>query len=304
MKPGEWPDAVAVLSNDAACTGTLITPDVVLTAGHCIETHPVVVIVDTVDFGQSGGEVIRVKSSLAYPDWQYAYDVGVVVLEHAATTRPRAIAAACSIRDGLTAGAPVHLVGFGLTTKAGTGQNTRLHEAQLPVVDPSCSDDPACMPTVSPGGEFTAGGRGPDACFGDSGGPIYLDTAQGPALVGVVSRASSVAGPPCGDGGVYVRADKVVPWIQRVTHESVARTRCTGAGDQDTPVTQSGSTGDTGGSTGDTGDASHGSAASSAGDATGGCAAGGGAGGSLVIALVALAAAGLDRRRARSAQTA
>ncbi len=277
VKPGEWRDAVAVLSQSAACTGTLIAPDVVLTAGHCIAADPVAVIVDTVDYGQPGGEPIRVRWSLAYPDWEHAYDVGVVVLEHPAAARPRVVAAACSAREGLVAGALVHLVGFGLTSRSGTGQNTRLHEAQIPIVDPSCGDDPACMPAIAPGGEFTAGGRGSDACFGDSGGPIYLDTAAGPALIGVVSRAVVMGGPPCGGGGIYVRADKVMPWIQRVTHQTVQRTHCTGAGDEDAPA---GEPGDTGGS-------------------TGGCAAGGGAGGTLVIALGALAAGGLYRRRAR-----
>ncbi len=283
-KPGAWRDAVAVLSPTAACTGTLITPDVVLTAGHCIDTGPAVVIVDTVDFGQPGGEPIKVKRSLAYPDWEHAYDVGIVVLDHPAIVKPRAIAAACSAREGLVAGALVHLVGFGLTTKAGTGDNTRLHEAQIPIIDPSCGDERSCVAAIAPDGEFTAGGGGRDACFGDSGGPIYLDTRGGPALIGVVSRGFAMAGAPCGSGGVYVRADQVVPWIERVTHETVVRTKCAGAADEEE------------------------AAAAAAG--TGGCSAGAGAGGTLVIALGALAAVGglqrgrREQRRARAAQTA
>ncbi len=284
VKPGAWPDAVAVLSQDAACTGTLITPDVVLTAGHCVAAAPVVVVVDTVDFGRPGGEPIRIKSALAYPDWEHTYDVGLVVLEHAAAVKPRAIAAACTARDALVAGAPVHLVGFGLTTRTGTGGNTRLHEADLPVIDPACTDDPACNPAVSPGGELTACGHGPDACFGDSGGPIYLDTAAGPALIGVVSRGSAMADRPCGDGGIYVRADKVVPWIQRVTGESIARTRCTGASDQDDPATSGTPEGELE-------------------VASGGCAARGGAGGTLVIALGVITAASLYRRRRRAVRS-
>src|SRR5215475_3602487 len=121
VKPGEWRDAVAVLSENAVCTGTLIAPDVVLTAGHCIETDPVAVVVDTVDYSVPGGEAIRVKRALAYPDWQGAYDVGILVLERAARVEPRAIASACSIRQGLVRGAMVHIVGFGLTTRSGTG---------------------------------------------------------------------------------------------------------------------------------------------------------------------------------------
>src|SRR5689334_316489 len=236
VKPGAWPDAVAVLAQNAACTGTLITPDVVLTAGHCIASDPLAVVVDTIDYGQPGGEVIRVRRSLAYPDSQSSYDVGIVLLDHPAAVKPRVVAAACTARDGLAEGALVHIVGFGLTTRSGTGENTRLHEGQIPVVDPTCTSDPACLAQLAPGGEFTAGGQGVDSCFGDSGGPVYLDTPTGPALVGVVSRAYSTGGPPCGNGGVYVRADKVVSWIERVTQETVTRTRCKGAGDEATPA--------------------------------------------------------------------
>lgn len=223
---GEWPDAVAVLASDAMCTGTLIAPDVVLTAGHCIETHPVEVIVGSVELTKPGGMAIKVKSATAYPKWESTYDVGVLVLDHAAPVAPRAVASACSVKEHLTAGAKVRVVGFGLTTQDGTGMNTRLHQAMLPVVDAMCTQDSACQPSVAPGGEFTAGGGGVDACFGDSGGPIYLDTAHGAALVGVVSRGEAVIGAPCGGGGVYVRADAVVPWIEKTTGRKLTRSTC------------------------------------------------------------------------------
>ena len=283
VKPGIWPDAVAVLSDTAACTGTLITPDVVLTAGHCIETEPVVVVVDTVDYGKPGGEPIKVKWSLAYPHWQDAYDVGVVVLDHPAAIKPRVVASACSAREGLVSGALVQLVGFGLTTKSGTGSNTRLHEAPIAVIDAICSADPACVAAIAPAGEFTAGGHGADACFGDSGGPVYLHTAAGPALIGVVSRASAVSGPACGDGGVYVRADKVISWVQQVTHEKVLRTRCPGAGDD----------GDEDAATDDI------SGAGGALGSSGGCAVSRDAGGTMLIALGVIVAAWVYRRRGR-----
>jgi secreted trypsin-like serine protease len=226
VSAGEYPDVVLVVAPDALCTGTLVTPDVVLTAGHCIDTHPALVLIGSVDYQAPGGETIRVKSAVAYPDWQHQYDVGVLVLEHAASTAPRAIASACTVKEHLAAGMPVQLVGFGLTTRTGTGENSRLHEASLPVIDATCAHDPGCQPDVAPGGEFTAGGRGTDSCFGDSGGPLYVSTSHGPALVGVVSRGVELAGEPCGGDGVYVRADKVVPWIEKVTSEHVTRAVC------------------------------------------------------------------------------
>jgi secreted trypsin-like serine protease len=215
-----------VLARDAMCTGTLIAPDVVLTAGHCIETNPVEVVVGSVELARPGGMVIAVKKAIAYPKWDRMYDVGVLLLEHPAPVMPRAVASACTAKEHLVAGEKVHVVGFGLTTHDGTGTNTRLHQAMLPVVDATCAHDPACETNVAPGGEFTAGGGGVDACFGDSGGPIYVDTAHGPALIGVVSRGESVVGEPCGGGGVYVRADAVVPWIEKVTARKLTRSTC------------------------------------------------------------------------------
>ena len=219
------------------CSGTLIAPDVVLTAGHCIETHPVEVIVGSVELAKPGGEVIKVKSATAYPSWQQAYDVGVLVLERPASVKPRAIASACSVKEHLKSGSDVRVVGFGLTTPSGTGDNTALHQAMLPVHDATCTEDPGCQPAVAPGGEFTAGGMGVDSCFGDSGGPLYLSTASGEALIGVVSRGEYAGGEPCGGGGIYVRADAVAKWIEKTTGRTLARSTCDvpadGPGDAD-----------------------------------------------------------------------
>jgi secreted trypsin-like serine protease len=268
---GKWPDAVAVLAPTAACTGTLIAPDVVLTAGHCIGVDPKVVIVDSIDYAKPGGEVIDVKKAVAYPSWQDHYDVGVLVLAHAASTPPRAIAAACTARD-LAVGGKVEVVGFGLTTKSGTGDNSRLHQAMLAVTDATCTKAAGCAPAVAPGGEFAAGGHGTDACFGDSGGPIYLDGA----LIGVVSRGLDAAGDPCGGGGIYVRADAddVVAWIEKTTGRKIQRASC-GAADGETDGDGDGS---------------------SMGD--GGCSAGGAESGALVALMACFM---LARRRPRTA---
>jgi endonuclease G len=261
---GEWPDAVVVVAPRALCTGTLIAPDVVLTAGHCIDTHPEVVVVNTIDFSKPGGDTIKVKSATAYPDWENKYDVGVLVLDHPAAVKPRKVASSCKLE-----GASVRLVGFGLTTKSGTGSNSRLHEAMLPVLDATCTRDPACASAVAPNGEFTAGGHGTDSCFGDSGGPLYIDTPSGAALIGVVSRGEAAAGAPCGGGGVYIRADKVMTWVERVTARKIDRAPC------DRP-------------------------ADDAGASEAGCSVGGGAlGGSVLVVLATLWILTIPRRRLR-----
>lgn len=228
---GRWPDVVAVLLADGVCTGTLIAPDLVVTAAHCIDADPVEVVVGTVDYAKLGGERIAIASARAYPDWFRRYDVGVLVLERPARAAPRTVAATCTAREYLVPQQEVTLVGFGAATAGGSDANTRLREAVVPITDPTCTLDAACEPSLAPHGEFMAGGQGADSCFGDSGGPVYVETEQGVVLLGIVSRGLAVAAAPCGGGGVYVRADKVAGWIKRVTGRTLSRTTCEGRGD-------------------------------------------------------------------------
>ncbi|MEJ7600468.1 MAG: trypsin-like serine protease [Kofleriaceae bacterium] len=244
---GGWRDVVAVLAPNAVCSGTLIAPDVVLTAGHCIAAGPVEVLVDSVDYTKPGGDRIAVKWSRAYPDWEHRYDIGVIMLEHVARPKPRMLASACTVREHLVAGAEVRAVGFGLASESGTDANTRLREALLPVIDPTCTLDAACEGSIAPHGEFIAGGNGTDTCFGDSGGPVFLETPEGPVLAGVTSRGLAVPGAPCGNGGVYVRADKVTSWLKSVTGAAITRSSCAGRQDGDAAVDESGGCAATGG---------------------------------------------------------
>lgn len=228
---GKWRDVVAVIGADATCTGTLIAPDIVLTAGHCIDIEPYEVRTDTIDYA-SGGDRIPVKWARAYPNWESKYDVGVIMLDHVARGRARKIAPACAARDALVQGAMVHLVGFGLTAPD-ADSNTQLREVDVPIMDPTCEDDVSCQSAVAPHGEFLAGGLGVDSCFGDSGGPVFMETAEGPALLGVVSRGLAIPGAACGGGGVYVRADKIVSWAQSITGVDFKPAPCEGSADGD-----------------------------------------------------------------------
>lgn len=227
----DWPDVVGVIGPTGRCTGTLIAPDVVITAGHCADLQPTEVVTFADDLARGApGEHVKVKWTRAFPNWESTYDVSVVMLERPARPAPRAVISACDATAQLHDGASVTVVGYGLATASGTDNNSKLRAARMPVIDASCTDVPGCNPDVAPNGELAAGGRGIDSCFGDSGGPAFIETPTGPALLGVVSRSLDVAGPPCGSGGIYVRADKVVNWIEQQTGRRLKRSVCGGAG--------------------------------------------------------------------------
>lgn len=224
---GLWPDTVAVLGASGTCTGTLVAPDVVLTAGHCAGIRPAHVVADTIDYAHDGGIRVQVAAIESYPSWQTSYDAAVLVLaEPIYEVEPRRVGTACTF-DGFSAHTEVKLVGFGATDLMGRMANTRLKQATTEVTDPECTNGAGCKPAIAPGGEFVAGGTGDaDSCFGDSGGPVYLDTPAGPVVIGAVSRGVDGAATPCGGGGIYVRTDKLVAWIEETSGREIAKDDC------------------------------------------------------------------------------
>jgi hypothetical protein len=58
-----------------------------------------------------------------------------------------------------------------------------------------------------------------DSCYGDSGGPLYVPTEDGDFLVGLVSRGRSDVKRDCGDGGVYTLVSVHLAWIADVAAE-------------------------------------------------------------------------------------
>ncbi len=222
---GKWDDAAAVFfEQEPGCSGTLIAPDVVLTAGHCISgvTSVKIGVTDLND----EGETIPVASAVEHPDSFTTYDVGLLLLERPAETTPRVLATGCVLERYLAEGASVAIVGWGATDQQGERSTSFLMEAESSITDADCTNGRGCNASVSPGGELAAGGQNVDSCFGDSGGPLYLLTDIGEFLVGVTSRGYDDASVPCGEGGIYVRPDAVVDWIEAESGQSIPRATC------------------------------------------------------------------------------
>lgn len=214
---GKWPDAVAVMwGREQACTGTLIAPNVVLTAGHCISYDPP----DRVLVGASAlsrpeeGQTITIQRAIEYPNSWNTVDAGLLILSQPATVTPRTIATGWA-RFDIKNGAAVQLVGFGTTDRNGSRPTDSLMEAATTITDYNCTTKPGCNAAARPDGELGAGGMGIDTCPGDSGGPVYLMTPYGAFLTGITSRAYDDATYYCSEGGIYGRPDKIFDWIEQ-----------------------------------------------------------------------------------------
>jgi endonuclease G len=221
---GKWPDVAAVLwSGQQACTGTLIAPTVVITAGHCNDPSLTSVLIGTNSLAHpEDGETITVQKRIEYPSSQSSIDVTVLVLDHEANEPARAIASGWARLD-IQNGAAIELVGYGAIDVNGNNYIDELQQAETKITDSDCTASSGCNLDARPDGELGAGGMGIDTCSGDSGGPLYLLTDYGTYVAGVTSRSYDNATSTCGQGGIYERPDKIVDWIEQMTGVAVQR---------------------------------------------------------------------------------
>jgi secreted trypsin-like serine protease len=222
---GDWPDVAAVLfDGQQVCTGTLIAPNVVLTAGHCNDPALTSVLIGTSSLARpSEGETIEVVKRVEFPSSQSTEDVTVLVLKRASRFAPRAIATGWA-RSDIKNAARVEIVGYGAIDRDASQFKNDLQQAETTITDADCTTKVGCRTAAQPAGELGAGGNmSIDTCNGDSGGPLYLLTDYGTFLAGVTSRAYDDSTFPCGEGGIYARPDKIVDWIEQQAGERVER---------------------------------------------------------------------------------
>ncbi len=235
---GSWPDAASIyFGNSVDCTGTLIGPNAVLTAGHCAGGITSV-RVGAVDFASGSGELIPVQKEHVYPKWFKTYDVTLLVLESESSVTPRIIAQDCIVDESLVDGALTIVAGWGANDPRGNRYDSLLREGYMEIIDHDCSEtERGCMVEIQADeGELAASGDA-DACFGDSGGPLYLETPSGYYLAGITSRGfDNSQGSACGPGTIFVRPDALIDWIEGTLGYALERPVCDDTGTTDTSL--------------------------------------------------------------------
>ena len=185
------PDTIAssvvtiIGSHGTVCSGSLIAPNVVLTAGHCIAPQTTYRVLD---YTTQPPRLLTAQKAVNHPQFNLqtmlahraTADVALLLLPSAVPSKTPASLGTLS--DPVAQGARFTIAGIGVTRSGGdegigtiraaslvaTGQPGRL---QLRLVDPATNN--------------TRNGLG--ACTGDSGAPVFQDQDDRTVIIGVVS---------------------------------------------------------------------------------------------------------------------
>uniref|UniRef100_A0A452S2X2 Chymotrypsin like elastase 3B n=1 Tax=Ursus americanus TaxID=9643 RepID=A0A452S2X2_URSAM len=230
--PYSWPWQVSLqYKKDGAfhhtCGGSLIAPDWVMTAGHCVSSSLTYqVVLGEYNRAEEEGyeQVIPINAGdlFVHPLWNSnciacGNDIALIKLSHSAQLGDT-VQLAClpPAGDILPNGAPCYISGWGRLYTGGPLPD-KLQQALLPVVDyEHCSrldwwGLSVKKTMVCAGGDIRSG------CNGDSGGPLNCPAADGSWQVhGVTSFVSAFGCNTIKKPTVFTRVSAFNDWIEEV----------------------------------------------------------------------------------------
>lgn len=193
------------------CTGSIVAPDMVVTAAHCVQTNPEnirVVFALAADKKHSVDQshIMKIEGYLAHPQYRgdnyQGSDMADIAVIRLSEKLPEGYRPARILPKTipLRSGEETIVAGYGITNAATAQGAGQLRKVTAIIHGPVSSTEVAIDETNNKG-----------SCSGDSGGPAFIQRGKELLLWGVISRGDR----NCKIVGIYTRISAYDKWIRK-----------------------------------------------------------------------------------------
>ncbi len=234
-KPGEFPFIAALYSKGSTpldgfyCGASLIQPDLLVTAAHCVEgvqVNELSIVVGVHDIGLVESAYVphsaeKIFTHAGYDSFSLVNDIALIRLTEPAKSNPIDIIDDTRFQ-WLTTDTEMTVAGWGnMTLEEGSGSNypRRLQKATVDFIDQQTCQNLKVPSPYSQLDEFAlcAARDGIELGSGDSGGPLIYQHNERYYLAGIVSWSLGYAS--ASEPGIYMSVHHYLEWITKAIED-------------------------------------------------------------------------------------